>query len=623
MPIHSLRSSQLITTFGTGALVDLPDTSVIIGGPDHWDFKADERAEHIIHEPRLNKRITEYLNKLFEYNLGSVELMRPPIMRSNFNTTGQVPAVKGFEFPEWFVVQNIEDKDSKKRRRLVNRNHLDRGKYRDPETNRAHKVVPVRFVRACESGHVDDIDWLSFVHGYQDRNCPRALGGLYMVETGSSGALSDIQISCDCGKSQRLVRARQDPTTLGFCSRKRPWLGSYSREEKKEKGGCKGNRLLVRNASNAYFAQLYSIISIPETSTELGAVIKRFTADLQDVKTVEDLQMLRKFNKALAGTFDSLKSITDADIIAELERLRGGGENEPGTKLQEFRALSGPETKSSNVDQLSDFSIRYLDDQFWKDDPLLQKAFSKVVLVHRLREVVAQVGFTRFESPGKRMDGELDLDLEIQIAPLAKDKTNVVPSFENRGEGIFLHFSPEAIHSWETSTPVQDRAESLRGGADLWASERGLDSSRFSGMAYYMLHTFAHMLIQEISLECGYPTSSLKERIYCEPIEESYGILIYTGSPDAEGTLGGLVHASRRIKSIVQGVLINGSICSSDPVCSHTKPNAEDPSRLLLGSACHSCTHLPETCCEQMNQMLDRSLVVPTMEGLGCEFFKA
>jgi hypothetical protein len=137
-----------------------------------------------------------------------------------------------------------------------------------------------------------------------------------------------------------------------------------------------------------------------------------------------------------------------------------------------------------------------------------------------------------------------------------------------------------------------------------------------------MLHTLAHLLIQEITLECGYPASSLKERIYCDVNAGEFGILIYTGSSDAEGTLGGLVNAAKRVRPILLNTIQNASICSSDPVCSHTKPEKDNPSHWLLGSACHCCTHLPETSCEQMNQYLDRSLVVPTLEGLGCEFFK-
>jgi hypothetical protein len=149
-------------------------------------------------------------------------------------------------------------------------------------------------VRACESGHVDDIDWLAFVHHKTSRNCPKAMQGLYLVERGNSGALSDIVISCECGESRALAAAQKDQHSLGNCTGRRPWLGPLSREK------CgRASRLLVRSASNSYFPQIYSVISIPERSSALATVLRKFEADLQIVTSVEILTMARQLNGAL------------------------------------------------------------------------------------------------------------------------------------------------------------------------------------------------------------------------------------------------------------------------------------------------------------------------------------
>ena len=611
MAIQQLRSSQLITTFGTGAMVDLPDAAVIIGGPDHWVYRPDEIADHLIEEDRLSRRIAQYLNELFDYKLQDVQLRLPPRMRNALQYQGLNPEVTAFKFPEWYVVQQIEETARGKRRRLISKYLLENGKYRDAH-GKKQAVVPMRFVRACDKGHVDDIDWLAFVHGFEDRNCARAQSGLYLIERGSSGALVDIIVACDCGKQRSLAQARMDMKSLGNCNGRRPWLGPLSRES------CgKPSKLLVRSASNAYFPQLYSIISIPERTSGLTAVLNRFASDLEAVNSLEDLKMARKFNGPLNKSLEDHKDETVFDALTTLRSKTSGGAT--ATKTLEFSAFTGPTNTLEDDQHANDFLIRHLDDSSWNTDPLLSECLEKVVLVDRLREVVAQVGFTRFESRGTTLDGELDLHLEP--APLAKDKTNIIPAFENRGEGIFLQFTPERIARWAMSPKVKDRAEALKTGFMLKASERGQDDLEFHGAPFYMLHTFSHLLMQEISLECGYPTSSLKERIYCDAGEQVFGILIYTGSSDAEGTLGGLVNAARRIQPIMLNAIHNASICSSDPVCSHTKPEENNPSHWLLGSACHCCTHLPETSCEQMNQYLDRSLVVPTLEGLGCEFF--
>ena len=63
-----------------------------------------------------------------------------------------------------------------------------------------------------------------------------------------------------------------------------------------------------------------------------------------------------------------------------------------------------------------------------------------------------------------------------------------------------------------------------------------------------MLHSLAHLLITQVSLECGYSSPAIRERVYAG--EAGYGILLYTGSPDSEGTLGGLVEIGARSTSI-------------------------------------------------------------------------
>jgi hypothetical protein len=158
-------------------------------------------------------------------------------------------------------------------------------------------------------------------------------------------------------------------------------------------------------------------------------------------------------------------------------------------------------------------------------------------------------------------------------------------------------------------------------GFTQWIAERDGSSRVFPGLPYYMLHSFSHMLLTAISLECGYPASSLRERIYA--LEGGrYGVLLYTGSSDAEGTLGGLVEAARDIRKHVRRALEYAALCSNDPVCSYHAPGGHDPQK-LQGSACHGCLLIAETSCEQHNDFLDRALVVETVEQAGASFFPA
>lgn len=122
-----------------------------------------------------------------------------------------------------------------------------------------------------------------------------------------------------------------------------------------------------------------------------------------------------------------------------------------------------------------------------------------------------------------------------------------------------------------------------------------------------------------MSLECGYAASSIRERIYAS--DAGYGILLYTGSPGSEGTLGGLVQVGNQLEEHLNVALELGKLCSNDPVCAQHQPDNVQEERFLHGSACHGCLLIAETSCERRNEFLDRALVVATVEGLGAEFF--
>ena len=261
------------------------------------------------------------------------------------------------------------------------------------------------------------------------------------------------------------------------------------------------------------------------------------------------------------------------------------------------------------------FYARALPSKVWSGKPFMA-GVEKIVLVHRLREVVAQVGFTRFEAISPDMEGELEIG--VRRASLARE-LSWLPAIENRGEGIFIAFRKEAIHAWSERPAVKARGKTLLDGFDLWNAEhRG--SREFFGVPYIFLHSLSHLLLTAVSLECGYPASSLRERIYAS--ESGFGVLLYTASPDAEGTLGGLIQIGKRIHEHLASAIELGRLCSNDPVCAQHDPASPHEHRYLQGAACHGCLLIAETSCEQRNDYLDRALVVPTVDNSGAEFFR-
>lgn len=590
-----LRSSQVITTFGPGAMVDLPDASVIIAGLDHWKY--DNTQIPVVDESRLTEKLKHILD------VPALTLRSPPPASDRGH--GLHPDIVAWRFPEWFIVQHkrpILSPAGARRRRLVHLNSLERDRFRDGNGDK-NAVVPVRFVRACKRGHVGDIDWKAFVHSVPS-TCPR---DLWIEERGTTGDLDEIYITCDCGAKRVMSQAaRLELKALGSCNGARPWLGAGTRESCGEP-----NRLLIRSASNAYFPQMLSVISIPDNRTPVDDVVRSLWDDfLSDVESAADLAKVRKKPTVLT----KLQGVDDAEVLESIVRVRGGGGGDRPVKAVEFEALSQAKEELGSDVPDGNFFARSLPKSIW-DAPWMT-LIDRVVLVHRLREVVAQLGFTRFEAAGPDIEGELSL--EVKRAPISLD-SSWLPAIENRGEGIFLLFKSDAIEKWLKRSAVQERGRQLAAGFARWKVEHEASNREFPGLPFYLLHSFSHLLLTAISLECGYPASSLRERIYGS--QGRYGILIYTGSSDAEGTLGGLVLAGREIKRHVQRALDYGVLCSNDPVCAHHTPTKPDQ-QLLLGSACHGCLLIAETSCEQHNDFLDRSLVVPTLENLGCELFE-
>ena len=152
------------------------------------------------------------------------------------------------------------------------------------------------------------MDWVKFVHGENTEKCTNEMR---MEERGTSGDFSDIVISCLCGKERPLYHATiRDEKNLGYCNGNMPWMGT-------DRGYVKCNEpnmLLTRTASNAYFPQKMSSISISEAE-KTGLALKVLKSDLDpDELTIEELKVL-------------LKHVPDIKILLRVIQLMKSGQN--------------------------------------------------------------------------------------------------------------------------------------------------------------------------------------------------------------------------------------------------------------------------------------------------------
>ncbi len=590
-PDGKVRRSQMVTTYGPGALVDLVDQSVLIGGLDFWSWDQRQGRE-AIQEPRLRDALEERFRAAGrELNLEHA-FFEPPL--GDERAPSPHCGVQALEFPAWFVCQNPACRAFVRKDGL----ELKSGRYRHQcERKTSSECAPVRFVAACRRGHVEEYPWIAFTHGMQGRaRC--AAPSLRFVE-GATGDFSEIFVRCACGANVPLSSATT-PDVAVPCRGERPWLGREGGEACDER-----LRLLVRSASHAYFPQTVSALSIPEVGRELEERV-RAVWDVLAAATAATLPAFRSIPKVQSA----LQGHADEQVLAVVRAVRDGtpAKREP-LRTAEFRQFvaSPAEQPGDLPDPDATFFARAA-----AAPGEVPAGVRRVVLAAKLREVRAQIGFTRLEAITPDLQGEFDLGVQSAMVGLT---TDWLPATEVRGEGVFTQLDETAVRAWEARQEVKDRGRALHAGYQDWS--RSLpDAPPFPGVRFYLLHSLSHLLITAISLECGYAASAIRERIYCSPPDDEVpmaAILLSTGTSGTEGTLGGLVEQGRHLRAHLRRAFDIGTLCSNDPVCAGHTPRRDPAERFLEGAACHGCLFVAECSCERFNRYLDRALVVPTI----------
>jgi hypothetical protein len=469
-------------------------------------------------------------------------------------------------------------------------------------------AVPARFLVACRGGHLDDFPWKYFVHGGSS-DCP---GPLKFFEQGASLQTENLWVRCErCDASRSLVDAFGDrgQQLLPKCRGRHPHLGRTD-------ANCEERlRPVLLGASNSWFPVTLTVLAIPTKSNALAQLLTDKASSFARADSPEKLELILQV-MAENGILGQLSEYTSSEIWTALQGLRcgdGGEEDQtPDLKEPEWGAFTSPNPRQS----WPDFMVTRIGAPRG-----YESKFDFTVVAERLREVNALIGFTRVEPPEEAKEG----GAPPPRAPLTNGQPEWLPATEVRGEGIFLRFNSQRLAEWLARESVKAREAALLEGHKAFRAARKLlpPEESFPGITYVLLHTFAHILIRELALECGYSAASVRERIYASGYGESpdmAGVLVYTAAPDSDGTLGGLAQLGQpqRLGELISQALARARICASDPLCAEHVPNHD---RSLHGAACHACSFVAETSCEIGNRYLDRSLLVPTIAGTDMAFF--
>ena len=597
--VGSIRPSQILHTYGVGALIDLPNFSVAVVGLQAW--KPPQPGDEVQQE-RLLRAVQAELGPQVE------RLVRMPWLpesQSPFDDWARV-GIPVVPFPRWLscsacnLLSTVDGGLFALRAEPV---RISRTEYQHtgcPKRKRAPRAVPARFVMACKRGHLDEFPWNEFAHDFLP--CQKPDGGhLELSEVGAGTRSTNVVITCTgCGQSKGAASAFDHRSSTGLrCRGRHPHLRRF--EECDEIA-----QPLLLGASNTWFGITRSALSIPgDTASDIDRVVSNNWDELgdTDIASLQSLKLVLKHAR-----MPELDAYASEDIWSAIERRRAGtqpgGVDPTDLKFPEWERLIDP----TNAPQEDDFQVEAaaVSDKF-------QQRIEKVVAVHRLRETSALIGFARIEAP--EIDGEAEIAQEAMV-PLSTTEQAWIPISDVRGEGVLIQFPEALIAEWEETMYADARLVSLR---ERWQPRE------WPGARYVALHSLSHLLINELAIECGYSAASLRERIYCRTPrhggEPMAGILIYTAAADSEGTLGGLVAMASpdRLGAIFEAALRRAERCSSDPLCAEHVASSDDGT--YHGAACHSCLFLPETSCERNNRLLERASLVDTLGHSGLGYF--
>jgi len=541
-----LRPSQVITTFGPGAVVDLPAESVMVAGIESWS------PGPIIHEPRLESAL-------------GLTCFRAPSMRKSGDD------LRCVRFPRQMICSNCG---------LFSYNK------KCPACQ--SESYPARLIVICPDGHVDEFPWQWWVHHKgRCKGSPR----LRLINQKKTAALADLVVRCDTCEQFRSLSGALGPKALEdlTCKGKRPWLIGAPDEECTQK-----LRSVLRGASNVYFSCTISALSIPPWSSPLQTLLDEHWQTLRQLK--EDIR------RSVIQSLPDFSGYNVEDVMRAIRERLNNTTTISSLRREEFLAFRNPGRGIAP----SDFQIRR------ESSPdRYRTSIAQIVLAFRLREVCVLRGFTRIDPP--------DSDNSAQkLAAISQEPQNWLPAVEHRGEGIFIELALDKVREWERRPQVQERLNKLNIAYVGWRQQRGLPPAPPLAPRLALLHTLAHLLIRQLSLACGYSSSSLRERIYAGP--NMCGLLIYTASADSDGSLGGLVQQGikERFSTTMHALLESAQWCSSDPLCTEHDPRKTGK---LNGASCHACSLVAETSCEYGNRFLDRALLCDLPGSSGTGFF--
>ena len=622
--MSDLRRNQLVVPFGVGAIYDYLNFTAMTMTVDHWGIDSELKKNLAIHDNRL----IDYINKkLIDFEGENHQKVRficaPPIGRQRNPTDYQKAnegSYKAVKFPAWGVCSRCSslskfDPFSQKDNICNNTNVPDRlrgqpscGSLR----KRGGKIEPVRFVAFCSKGHIQDLPYIEIMSTKCSEACNLEMGGthssarpsLYLFDDGRGHGFNSLRLHCNICKSttslrdissQENIEKKLDKfgTKLFKCHGCKPWTGEDNEE-------C--DEILditPRPSSRIYMPIQQTAIFIPEYEEEMHEI---FYDDLYANWIEEDTPIIEIENALKILPESTKKGLSNEDIVNLIQNER---DRQRGliSKLDNDSSDIDTSFLKKEFDTLTQEKVN--EDKFVSKkedmDKYSEKINQTIKGLHSVSKLVSTTALLGFQ---RKAGGNAASDFNA-----CRTNADFLPAFEVIGEGIFINFGFEKISSWKQDNPnLKNRIKQLKKNSELDYIDH---KDRFFDAGYVLIHTFSHMLMRQLEIECGYSLSELKERIYFDNDEKMAGLLIYTASADSQGSLGGLVRTIKPnfFETLFANAIENSYVCFNDPICIESK--GQGHSGLCL-AACHACSMVPDLACETLpkNIFLDRNMLI-------------
>lgn len=584
--LQEIRRSALITPYGIGSIVPMSDEEFyLVAGLDDWRY-GKTYPDYEIKEERLCRR------------LGVQSLRMPP---DSDNAYASIP---GIRFPNNFYCPKCGKVEEVQPFQPI------------PEctcSSKKVKMVPDRFIVVCPEGHLDDFPIGLWIHKKSNLTWDKGKCKITRSYGSTGGLASDITYRCSCGASGHMAEAMGKGALkkVGIrCYGKRPWLG-YNNED------CSADpdelRVTLRGSTNVWFPITRSSIYIPtQIHNRIPEALYESIKNAYSAGAATADSILGAFLSPLALNLHvEVESLIDEFKTRFKQDSDSGVPSDEEITEDQYRQFEYDNLIRTSGSDSGEFNSQAIPSSVYSS--IIRNFFDIITIVSKLRETRALVGFSR-------LIPQEDIKLSEAKKMLYLEDPKWLPAVTVYGEGLFMNFNSESLSRWAKQDCVQKRISIMNKAFhknSLWKDAGDLRPE------FVMIHTFAHIMINQLSFECGYGTSSLRERIYCEKTDNKYrmsGVLIYTASGDSEGTLGGLAAQGKKgiLDDVVTAAIENARWCSSDPICIESQGQGTDSCNL---AACHNCALLPETSCELSNRLLDRAMLIGTPDYPELGFF--